>query len=723
MSNPETKVAERTRHIVKVANDQQYKIFATVQALTTEGYFNHLYGLEEFCRFTKEYTGKIWENNNPKGYYAVAAIARRLLNASLKVHPISVDALFDGYAETQTFIETLANKGLVTLQYLFNGKQANILLNPFGVSTKLDKLPEAVEDWVDFQVLGLVLSHRKAAKLSQTTKRQLVETSTPGESLISPEHKTENTSLRREGMKQECSMRLQYNQALFEAVRHNLNSSILSQIFDEEEGFKTMARILIESGLFDARLEAEDRLIKYCRIHVGPSRIEHRGRFSPNQIALKNPFASKIMRNCLYISVRLTQDGWNTVYDYVAELHKKELKEFPLLTGTVRERRRKFGHIYLERLAQDYREGYIRLSTDMTEKEMADWAMAQSLANIEDGVDEFWHVPVEIDQNASCLVWAGILTNNYRLMRQTNAAKKLEEVGTMYDPYAPLKEFDGKYLKDFSVKYRDIWKIPAMQLEFGHKVWPSNPDGERENFVDIMYGPAVKKHRIKDQEVCIGYEQGDKEIRKEMQRAITWARHLPSTLYAQVTKKVCDLDLEADIVLKSLNVHGDRIHCVTKHHEVSDEENSHDPRWVLAKGYTLLRNQQGKFQIMEVANAPKYWRPIHDRMGTWCPTGLVHYLDSWACDYVLRKLYSKGYWALSIHDAFIVDPNAGPLVHKLMARALYIVHKLRFKILSEWFKNISRGKLDKYQHINKLNILAKNNPYSSEDILRGDTMK
>jgi hypothetical protein len=246
-----------------------------------------------------------------------------------------------------------------------------------------------------------------------------------------------------------------------------------------------------------------------------------------------------------------------------------------------------------------------------------------------------WSVPIELDASASMLSYMGCLLGDFRLLQATNT------IVTDYmlrDPWG------------MTALARELFKSAAMKITYGSsqsitQLWTDDK---------LSYTPeqvAVMNHELK---------QGGIGVANDFKEFII--KHVKPT-------GTMTLDIYGQQFQVSCN----------RHRKVADHVVQYD-LFNTATG-TKERINHMKTQVVDDL----------DNFKRWFVTGLIHNLDSYVADKVVDSTVDNYGWAIDIHDAFIVCPEAANHVRTEYANKIQGIYENRGTILNNYFRSINIG--------------------------------
>lgn len=547
------------------------------------------------------------------------------------------------------------------------------------------KLPKAVAMFgvlLGASTMAENIKDRFVRKVVHVTHAKIVD-----ECYLSTKRREYTSDMRYKGFLLQGHRKVKLDKAIVKACCKGWISSFCAQVAEaaaaniaqwcEDEGIAEEFHIdsalsrMNDAGLLKVRLYWEIAIMLSGIAIWGMFRMDTRGRGIAPSTFIFNPWAYKKMRACLRIDTLWTEQAHHAVALFLSnELYKKEISAD---VKTTEAGRLTWGMAKLEEIADKYRNGW-HIDSNTPYKEIWAYRIARNYSEVGANYGKRnWHVPVEVDQNASCLCILGVLLHNYELMVRTNTLRLDDRI---LDPYT----FDK-----VDPKWRGILKWIVMLFAFGHNTGygKSLDNMDTNTWIQDLFVEMLKSSTVSDgdKELLLGEPFDRKkrytltpEVEKVLQSLVAAAKSLPSTKFSRI-----------------LRTHGNggstvtfNIGCGTvqatsskRAHNANDEPDRYFAKTVHFEwkrgeiSWYLKRSQVG-------------YIPLEDGILRYTPTGLVHHLDSRVCEYTIRKVLEAGYFGISIHDAYVVDPNAVTLVKSCVQNRLHWIFCNADKFLTKF---------------------------------------
>lgn len=362
-----------------------------------------------------------------------------------------------------------------------------------------------------------------------------------------------------------------------------------------------------------------------------------------------NPIGFKVARACLLIPEQFRQlataRGVANKYLFIAELNgfKKGTIEDKINFGRqcyysstmltlnpndINDRKHFYENIWLYRIYNELDE-YFQYST-FSKAKLLPLAEAQATIEANPKPGYKWSVPIEIDMSASVLGYVGLLTNHKPFLERCNMLGT-ELVDAWEIKGIPKRNQAKAIMKTIygsSASCQDLWK--------GDKISYTQADIKAYNEAlahgEIAVGDRLSKFIITN---CNPTEHMKLHVRDEQ-------FEIECNRYRRVGEKTIGYD-----IYDSHSKLYRRIH------------------------HTETRN---------VADLDQFRR--------FMVTGLIHNLDSQVINTTSLAVINSFCWAIDIHDALILDAEAGDLARQIYAGELESIHTDRKSILTNYFRSI-----------------------------------
>lgn len=438
-----------------------------------------------------------------------------------------------------------------------------------------------------------------------------------------------------------------------------------AHILDDHANYKEVATEIVDSYIHSAN----------SSYNSGDRSSDTRGRNIAGYLSkVGNPVGYKVMRALLLIpsSKRLvcTSNGLRTNYLFIAELNgfKNGTTEDKVNFGRECYYTNQFAHdpvenIWLARVYADIKLALSSMAVGIVAKHWlayvngSPWHKVRAhtqlakLVNVENDLlattSHKWTVPVEIDMSASILGFISLLLNHKPFMDRCNITNE------------PLTD---AWAHDV-ITNRDQFKS-VMRPLYGS----SMPVAEMWRDMEIDYTEAevtAFNHELK---------QGDLAVANNFKNFI-----------------VNNSNMKSEMTLGN-SVEKYKVLC-NKHHNVGETTTKFD----LYDSHTGTNRRIHNTETKRVDDL--------DGFKLFGPTSIIHNADSLVMDSSVEAVYDKFGWVIDIHDAMVINPEAGDYARASYANgttnkySLKYIHTNRNAMLSAYFTglNIPGSKLQEFK--------------------------
>jgi hypothetical protein len=278
----------------------------------------------------------------------------------------------------------------------------------------------------------------------------------------------------------------------------------------------------------------------------------------------------------------------------------------------------------------------------------------------------YWSVPIELDASASMMSYIGLLLGDDNLLKMTNTVYS----GKLMDPW-----------RVHEVVPRNMNKCVVMKSTYGSSATPSKlleDDG-------ISY--TLEQIQLMNESMTTGVYASANELKEFIIKNAKTSEVMSPTVYEDTFEVECNR-------FRNVGDYAIRYHI-------------YDTKSKLIKEISHVHTHKEA----DLDQFRRYWM-----------TGLVHSLDSQVLNYVMEKVMDKYKWAIDIHDAIIVSPEAAADVRRWYAEELQVIYDNRDAILRTYFESIGID-IDHTNREEWLRVVAKVTPITEPVTCSGWALK
>lgn len=436
-----------------------------------------------------------------------------------------------------------------------------------------------------------------------------------------------DTGISRPGFAKLSATRFQYDTNKLEEYREAIQLTLTKGMDKVAEEFPEMKRDAADYGAISKAILDYHMYHSEAAFTLDANVNDSRGRAIKQ--ALKkvfNPISSKDARSLLVIPQEhrkpMTTEGSSAVYLFIAELLGfKKGKKFQKSAKGIR--------AYSNRTLHD-----IDLNNEEDRKELHENIWLERLYDaldayykaVDNGMEYYWSVPIELDASASMLQYMGVLTGHRPFLEMTNVAGDM-----LSDPW----DFPGVPRQQFKK-----FMTPALygSSQSCAMLWAN---------AGIDY--TAEQVKLVEDEITFG----------KLAVADKFKEFIITNCKPRETMRVKIWDEEFDIKCNRYRNIGDR-HIDYKIYDTASET------------------------LQDIVHTHTHKVPDLEQFRRYFVTLLIHNLDSQVAD----KVASTIDWGIDIHDAFIVSPVDALSVRREYANNLEAIYADRSTILKDYFDSI-----------------------------------
>jgi len=493
--------------------------------------------------------------------------------------------------------------------------------------SKLEVVESFIYKYIDKEDVDTYRIKERVAKYKLT-----LDTDEPIVNLTKTCYGIKDTGLVRRGFAKCAKTRFKFDTTYLaeylEPIVHNTVKGILKSIskgtinkdvlMANEANYFTVARLVIESYI--ANPDAV--------YNMGQNISDSRGRSSYTHLSkLLNPVSFKDGRACMSLAegvfIKTTDtEALNDIYYFIAELtgSKATSEADKVFSGKVAYKRRTLP--------------IIDLSTDHGRKELHELIWLERIYTKLDALYSskfnaiYWDIPVEIDQGASIMQYAGAYTNYQPLLERTNA---------------------------YGDEISDPWFIPGVPRLIGKTVFTPTFYGSAQAPIKLLKDKNLKPTKDELQAINCEYETGTFSVIKLLKDALIHNTNV-TTPWVQVT-----------IGDETFGVPVNKFkHIATGEVDVTHAWDTDAGKW--------------RFAITHIVESV----PDYDAFKTYVATLLIHNSDSQDFNAVAEKFAN----IITIHDAVLTLPGQGRNIRKFIAKRLNNRRLNRKEIMYKFCKSL-----------------------------------
>lgn len=436
-----------------------------------------------------------------------------------------------------------------------------------------------------------------------------------------------DTGISRPGFAKLSATRFQYDTNKLEEYREAIQLTLTKGMDKVAEEFPEMKRDAADYGAISKAILDYHMYHSEAAFTLDANVNDSRGRAIKQ--ALKkvfNPISSKDARSLLVIPQEhrkpMTTEGSSAVYLFIAELLGfKKGKKFQKSAKGIRA----YSNRTLHDIDLDNEEDRKELHENIWLERLYD-ALDAYYKAVDNGMEYYWSVPIELDASASMLQYMGVLTGHRPFLEMTNVAGDM-----LSDPW----DFPGVPRQQFKK-----FMTPALygSSQSCAMLWAS---------AGIDY--TAEQVKLVEDEITFG----------KLAVADKFKEFIITNCKPRETMRVKIWDEEFDIKCNRYRNIGDR-HIDYKIYDTASET------------------------LQDIVHTHTHKVPDLEQFRRYFVTLLIHNLDSQVAD----KVASTIDWGIDIHDAFIVSPVDALSVRREYANNLEAIYANRSTILKDYFDSI-----------------------------------